>query len=132
MDDIGPLMVRAAQHLYVFPSSLLSILSIVEHPAHHHTQVAAGIISLLNDFLLSEDKPLLGFLNPLLYGEGQSGLNDITLGDNPACDTGGFPAVVGWDPVRSIRLVSPLSILTDSGLNRSQASGPLTFSDCSK
>jgi tripeptidyl-peptidase I len=62
-------------------------------------QIVAGIISLLNDNLLSQGKPPLGFLNPWLYGRGLAGLNDITIGSNPGCGTGGFPAVDGWDPV---------------------------------
>jgi hypothetical protein len=56
------------------------MLSILEHPAiPPHPQVAASIISLLNDFLLSRDNRPLGFLNPWLYGYGQGGLNDITF-----------------------------------------------------
>jgi len=62
----------------------------------------AGIISLLNDNLLSQDKPPLGFLNPWLYGQGLAGLNDITIGSNPGCWTDGFSAVVGWDPVTGL------------------------------
>ena len=62
----------------------------------------AGIISLLNDFLISEGEPPLGWLNPWLYGTGQDGLTDITLGANEGCGGGyGFSAVTGWDPVRS-------------------------------
>ena len=95
-------------------------------------QVFASIISLLNDFLLAQNEPPLGFLNPWLYGHGQVGLNDITSGSNPGCNTNGFSAVVGWDPVRSARLVSSISVLTDSGLDRSQVSGPLTLSTYGK
>ena len=79
------------------------MLSILEHPADRHTQVAASIISLLNDFLLYKDRSPLGFLNPFLYGVGQDGFNDITQGSNPACKTDGFSAIAGWDPVRSFR-----------------------------
>ena len=128
----GSPMARPARHQCVFPSSdsLLSVLSVREHPAHCHSQVVAGIISLLNDFRLSQNMGTLGFLNPWLYGYGMGGLNDITSGRNPGCGTGGFPAASGWDPVSFTRLVSPLSMLTDSELNRSQVSGPLTFSNC--
>ena len=123
---------------YLFLPSLCAMLSILEHPADRHTQVAASIISLLNDFLLYKDRSPLGFLNPFLYGVGQDGLNDITQGSNPACKTDGFSAIAGWDPVRSFRpdfVSSPLffQFLADSGLlNRSQASGPPTFSNCRK
>ncbi|KAI9441864.1 subtilisin-like protein [Lactarius indigo] len=72
----------------------------------------AGIISLLNDFQLSRGKKALGFLNPLLYDKGVNGLNDIISGSNPGCNTDGFSAIAGWDPVRPARLVF-LSELTD-------------------
>ena len=94
-------------------------------------QTFGAIISLLDDFLLSQNLPVLGFLNPWLYGQGQAGLNDITYGSNPGCNTEGFLAVPGWDAVRSTRLCAfPLSMLADSGLNRSQVSGPQTSSNC--
>ncbi|KAH9161763.1 subtilisin-like protein [Lactarius sanguifluus] len=66
------------------------------------TPVVAGIISLLNDYLISQGRPPLGFLNPWLYGVGLSGLNDITSGSNPGCNTDGFPAIIGWDPVTGL------------------------------
>jgi tripeptidyl-peptidase-1 len=68
--------------------------------ANLNIQIAAGIISLLNDYLLSEGEKPLGFLNPWLYGRGLKGLNDITSGSNPGCGTDGFTAIAGWDPVR--------------------------------
>ncbi|KAH9007685.1 peptidase S8/S53 domain-containing protein, partial [Lactarius deliciosus] len=51
----------------------------------------AGIISLLNDYLISKGSQPLGFLNPWLYGTGRLGLNDITSGSNPGCNTNGSP-----------------------------------------
>ncbi|KAI9454384.1 subtilisin-like protein [Lactarius psammicola] len=63
------------------------------------TPIVASIISLLNDRLLSDGKPPLGFLNPWLYSRGRVGLNDIKSGENPGCGTNGFPAIAGWDPV---------------------------------
>ena len=69
-------------------------------------QIAAGVVSLLNDFLISTHRKPLGFLNPWLYGAGRMGLSDITGGSNPGCRTDGFPAVIGWDPVRPARRVS--------------------------
>ncbi|KAH9053379.1 peptidase S8/S53 domain-containing protein [Lactarius vividus] len=65
----------------------------------------AGIISLLNDYLITNGRPSLGFLNIRLYDDGFAGLNDITSGSNPDCGTDGFSAVPGWDPVRPARLV---------------------------
>ncbi|KAH9040232.1 subtilisin-like protein [Lactarius hengduanensis] len=61
--------------------------------------IVAGIISLLNDYLLSTGKSPLGFLNPWLYGLGAAGFNDIASGSNPGCGTDGFSAIYGWDPV---------------------------------
>ncbi|KAH9018140.1 peptidase S8/S53 domain-containing protein [Lactarius pseudohatsudake] len=66
------------------------------------TPIVAGIISLLNDYRLSQGKPPLGFLNPWLYGGGLKGFNDIVSGSNPGCNTDGFSAVVGWDPVTGL------------------------------
>ncbi|KAF8260339.1 subtilisin-like protein [Lactarius quietus] len=66
------------------------------------TPTAASIISLLNDYLLSTDRPPLGFLNPLLYGNLRPAMNDITSGSNPGCNTPGFSAVPGWDPVTGL------------------------------
>ncbi|KAH9159723.1 subtilisin-like protein [Lactarius sanguifluus] len=64
--------------------------------------VVAGIISLLNDYQLSKNRPVLGFLNPWLYGSARQGFNDIRSGSNPGCDTDGFTAVPGWDPVTGL------------------------------
>ncbi|KAH9162464.1 subtilisin-like protein [Lactarius sanguifluus] len=66
------------------------------------TPVVAGIISLLNGWLISVGQDPLGFLNPWLYGRGLAALNDITEGSNPGCGTDGFPAVAGWDPVTGL------------------------------
>ncbi|KAH9060370.1 subtilisin-like protein [Lactarius deliciosus] len=62
------------------------------------TAVVASIISLLNDWLISEGRQPLGFLNPWLYGRGLAGLDDITEGSNPGCFMPGFSAIAGWDP----------------------------------
>ncbi|KAH9059104.1 subtilisin-like protein [Lactarius vividus] len=66
------------------------------------TPVVAGLISLLNDYQLSKNRPVLGFLNPWLYGTASHGFNDITSGSNPGCGTDGFSAVPGWDPVTGL------------------------------
>jgi tripeptidyl-peptidase-1 len=69
-------------------------------------QTAAAIFSLLNDHQLSNGRPPLGFLNPWLYKTGWLAFNDIISGNNPGCNTNGFSAVEGWDPVRPARLLS--------------------------
>lgn len=66
--------------------------------------IFASIISLINDRLISAGKEPLGFLNPFLYASAST-FTDITTGDNPGCNTNGFPAEAGWDPVR--RRASP-------------------------
>ncbi|KAH9054641.1 subtilisin-like protein [Lactarius vividus] len=66
------------------------------------TPTVAGVISLLNDYLITNGRPALGFLNIRLYGDGFAGLNDITSGSNPGCGTDGFSAVPGWDPVTGL------------------------------
>ncbi|KAH9025387.1 subtilisin-like protein [Lactarius pseudohatsudake] len=66
------------------------------------TPTVAGIISLLNDYLITNGRPPLGFLNIRLYGDGFAGLNDITSGSNPGCGTDGFSAAPGWDPVTGL------------------------------
>ncbi len=63
----------------------------------------ASIISPPNDYLLLKSNPPLGFLSPWLYGDGLVGLNDIISGSNEGCDTDGFSAIAGWDPVRPAR-----------------------------
>ncbi|KAH9063975.1 subtilisin-like protein [Lactarius vividus] len=81
--------------------------------------VVAGIISLLNDYQLSKNRPVLGFLNPWLYGTANQGFNDITSGSNPGCGTNGFSALPGWDPVTGLgtpdfrRLLDRLPIPTN-------------------
>ncbi|KAI0261846.1 tripeptidyl peptidase A [Gloeopeniophorella convolvens] len=63
------------------------------------TPTFAGIVALLNDARLAAGRPALGFLNPLIYSLGGKGFNDITKGNNPGCNTPGFNATAGWDPI---------------------------------
>ncbi|KAH9062348.1 subtilisin-like protein [Lactarius vividus] len=66
------------------------------------TPIVAGIISLLNDWLISTGRYPLGFLNPWLYGRGRAALSDVTEGSNPGCGMDGFSAIAGWDPVTGL------------------------------
>jgi hypothetical protein len=96
-----------------------------------NVQIVAGIISLLNDYLISQGKPPLGFLNPWLYGKGLDGFNDITIGSNRGCNTPGFSAAHGWDPVRPASLVCiHFRRLLTLGPYSSQVLGHLTSSAC--
>ena len=65
------------------------------------TPLFASIIALLNDARLSEKKPVLGFLNPLIYRKlARNGVfNDIVNGSAVGCGVDGFPAAQGWDAV---------------------------------
>jgi len=55
----------------------------------------AGLIALINQKLNAR----VGFLNPFLYGIGESKdvFNDITEGDNITTEAGGYYAQKGWD-----------------------------------
>lgn len=63
------------------------------------TPTAASVFSLINDALIAAGKKPLGFLNPWLYSQARSALNDITSGSALGCNTTGFPAQKGWDAV---------------------------------
>ncbi|KAF8268680.1 subtilisin-like protein [Lactarius quietus] len=89
------------------------------------TPVVAGLISLLNDYRISEGKEPLGFLNPWLYEIGLPGLNDIKDGENPGCGTEGFSAVPGWDPVTGLGTPNFQDLLKIiSKFELGQSSGP--------
>ncbi|KAH9847188.1 family S53 protease [Lenzites betulinus] len=78
--------------------------------------IFASIVSLLNDQLAAAGKPSLGFLNPFLYSTGKSAFSDITTGSNPGCNTNGFPAVAGWDPVTGLGTPNFAKLKTAVGL----------------
>ncbi|KAK8091208.1 hypothetical protein PG994_000713 [Apiospora phragmitis] len=61
--------------------------------------LTGGIISLLNDARIASGLPPMGFLNPWIYSVGHKGVTDIVSGSAHGCDTEGFPAQKGWDPV---------------------------------
>ena len=82
--------------------------------------VVAAVLGLLNDARFrAGKKSSLGFINPLLYAIGFTGLNDITLGQSIGCNgvstQSGQPvpgasiipfatwnATAGWDPVTGL------------------------------
>lgn len=95
--------------------------------------IFASVISLLNDRLIAAGKSPLGckppsqptpiysdhsflVLNPFLYSTGASALTDITSGDNPGCNTNGFPAAAGWDPITGLGTPNFAALLTAVGL----------------
>jgi len=73
--------------------------------------IVAGIITLLNDYVITKTGKPLGFINPLLYKMAAampSAFNDITKGDNICTEDGcsascyGFTCTKGWDPVSGL------------------------------
>ncbi|KAJ7612282.1 family S53 protease [Roridomyces roridus] len=79
--------------------------------------IFASIIALVNDRLIAAGKPVLGFLNPLLYStQGRSAFTDVTSGNNPGCNTNGFSATAGWDPVTGLGTPNFDALLTAVGL----------------
>ncbi|KAL7934123.1 peptidase S8/S53 domain-containing protein [Trichoderma chlorosporum] len=65
------------------------------------TPVVAGLITRINSFRMNAGKKPVGFINPILYQHPEA-FNDITVGNNPGCNTKGFSAVKGWDPVTGL------------------------------
>ena len=71
--------------------------------------VFAGMITLINEALLEQGKPVLGFLNPMLYkmsSKEPKTFIDVTQGDNKcsaaACCKYGYSATAGWDPASGL------------------------------
>jgi len=73
--------------------------------------IFAGVIAHLNGFQLSRGKPVLGFVNPLLYkmyNDAPSTFHDITVGNSSCTESGccgkqfGFLATDGWDTVAGL------------------------------
>eukprot|EP00029_Vermamoeba_vermiformis_P010654 TRINITY_DN5658_c0_g1_i1.p1 TRINITY_DN5658_c0_g1~~TRINITY_DN5658_c0_g1_i1.p1 ORF type:complete len:720 (-),score=191.89 TRINITY_DN5658_c0_g1_i1:67-2226(-) len=75
--------------------------------------IFGGIVSLLNDVRVRNGKPMLGFLNPLLYKiaeKNAAAFRDIVVGQNrcgaygitPDCCAFGYFAVPGWDPMTGL------------------------------
>ncbi|KAL7940291.1 peptidase S8/S53 domain-containing protein [Trichoderma barbatum] len=60
--------------------------------------IFAAILTLLNELRIAAGKPTLGFPHPLFYKHPEA-FNDITSGSIPGCNTTGFVATDGWDPV---------------------------------
>ncbi|KAF8888934.1 peptidase S8/S53 domain-containing protein [Gymnopilus junonius] len=58
--------------------------------------VVGAILTMVNDIRITAGKGPIGFINPA------GAFNDITSGSNPGCNTDGFTAVPGWDPVTGL------------------------------
>jgi len=79
------------------------------------TPIFSAILSMLNDWLLSNNEPPIGFANPLLYDLAANypqAFYDVTIGDNKcgdvlhppyiACCPYGYVSSNGWDPVTGL------------------------------
>ncbi|KAF8516711.1 family S53 protease-like protein [Hysterangium stoloniferum] len=77
--------------------------------------LTSSIIAMLNAELLAAGKPVIGFFNPFIYAN-PGVFNDITTGSNPGCNTNGFPAKAGWDPVTGLGTPSFTRLKTALGL----------------
>ncbi|RFU29396.1 hypothetical protein B7463_g6918, partial [Scytalidium lignicola] len=63
--------------------------------------LVASMINIINEHRLAAHKRPVGFINPTIY-QNPHIFNDITTGNNPGCNTNGFDAVKGWDPVTGL------------------------------
>jgi tripeptidyl-peptidase-1 len=61
----------------------------------------AGMLTLINEERLAAEKSTVGFVNPTLYAHPEA-FFDVTTGTNPGCNTNGFSAAEGWDPVTGL------------------------------
>lgn len=61
--------------------------------------IFAAVIALVNDARIAAGKPVLGFLNPWIYGAASAAFTDVEDGSSVGCGTDGFPAADGWDAV---------------------------------
>ncbi|EJD45539.1 family S53 protease-like protein [Auricularia subglabra TFB-10046 SS5] len=75
----------------------------------------ASMIALINDRRAAAGIQPLGFLNPFLYANALA-FNDITVGNNPGCNTEGFPALGGWDPITGLGTPNFAALATAAGV----------------
>lgn len=61
----------------------------------------ASLLTLVNEQRIAAGKGTIGFINPVLYAHPEI-FNDITVGSNPNCNSTGFLAAKGWDPVTGL------------------------------
>jgi tripeptidyl-peptidase-1 len=80
--------------------------------------VWAGIVGLLNDARLLAGKPVLGWLNPLIYGLGRKALVDIDRGYSIGCN--------GRNPQTNMRLPEGAGIVPGARWNATEGWDPVT------
>ncbi|GJJ06974.1 hypothetical protein Clacol_001172 [Clathrus columnatus] len=72
----------------------------------------AGVIAAMNDHRRAKGQGPLGYIHPMLYANTDA-FTDITQGSNPGCNTDGFPAMGGWDPVNIFFIMFIVGYLSD-------------------
>jgi tripeptidyl-peptidase-1 len=72
--------------------------------------IVASLFTLINNQLIDAGKPVIGFANYVLYQHPEA-MNDIVTGSAPACNTNGFSAVPGWDPITGLGTPDYVSLL---------------------
>lgn len=86
-----------------------------------------GLVGLLNTARIASGQPTMGFLNPFLYLNASSAMNDVTTGTSAGCNgqgrfnsgpngspvipNAGWAAAAGWDAVTGLGKWSPLDIV---------------------
>ncbi|KAF8185596.1 family S53 protease [Mycena galopus ATCC 62051] len=80
--------------------------------------IFASFIALVNDRLIAAGKPVLGFLNPVLYSTGKGGLDDVAVGRRVCIGwySSGWNSVTGWDPVSGLGTPDFAGMMTALGI----------------
>ncbi|KAK6385774.1 hypothetical protein LTS17_001346 [Exophiala oligosperma] len=90
------------------------------------TPTMASIFSLVNDALVAEGKPPMGWLNPWLYQQGFAAFTDVVNGTSVGCDGPGFGAAKGWDVASGFGTPDFEKILDVLGIGGHDKSGVAT------
>lgn len=59
------------------------------------------MLTRINEARIAAGKSTIGFVNPVLYQHPEA-FHDITEGTNPGCNSNGFTAGPGWDPLTGL------------------------------
>ncbi|KAH9883818.1 subtilisin-like protein [Xylariomycetidae sp. FL2044] len=63
--------------------------------------VWGAVLTLVNEDRIAAGKSTVGYIHPVLYAHPEV-FNDVTVGSNPGCNSTGFVAAEGWDPVTGL------------------------------
>lgn len=95
---------RSYPDVSAFATGVMIVADLIPQPVAGTScasPIFSAVVSLVNGARFNAGKPSLGFLNPFIYNVwGPKGaFTDVTQGSNPNCNTNGFQAAKGWDPV---------------------------------